>query len=643
MSSASSSSGSSARLLQAALLLVFALVACLALRQTSSGDVGFHLAAGEYVLDGHGWPRDDPFTFTVTDRPYVDTSWGYQVVLALLQRMLGAPGPVLFHAALAVLMLWLVYRTARLAPHDSHILLLLLWLGGVAGELRYEVRPEMLSYVLLAWVLYVAHRHAEGLRSPLWLLPPTFLLWVNSHSLFVLGWIALACFVLALLIRDRRPDQRLIGWSAASVAVSIVNPYGWKAVVFPLQLMSRFETDNPFKGSIGEFRSAFDLGLSEQFPFYPRLPIFSFRVLFVLVALALIALVRRKRWCSVLLWLPFAWLSFQMVRNIPLLVVACLPGAAWGLRAARGAAASHVRAGARRGLRHIVATGIVLASVLLTLRVYNDAYYIASRRQDRFGVSWNELTQPISAASHAERAGLDGPVLNHLNFGGYLMWARSRPVFIDGRLEVIGEDFYATYRGIMEDEPRLEAAVSRYGIDWTVFPYRIAPRLLGRLSRDPRWTLSWVDPLAVVFVRSGRPEARDADPALVEMLRPPALPSVASLPGLGGAPRRGGAAAWLAGLVRRERFPTEAFYMGLFHYWRGEPERAVSRFAEAIRASDGAYYEIYLNLGSALYRLGRHAEAGACYRVVLQEAPDTRLARQRLAEIERGRFRPPAE
>jgi tetratricopeptide (TPR) repeat protein len=618
-----------------ALLLVFVLLGCLALRQASSGDVGFHLAAGEYVLDGNGWPRTDPFTYTVADHDYVDTTWGYQVLLALLERALGAPGLVLFHAGLVLAALGLVYRTARLGPADPTTLLLLLFLGGLAGEMRYEVRPEVLSYTLLAWVLYLTLRHAEGLRSPLWLLPPTFLLWVNSHSLFVLGWIALACVGLGLLIRDHRPDWKLIGWSAASVAVAIVNPYGWRAVLFPLTLATRFEQANVFNQAIGEFKSPFGLGLSEQFPFYPRWPIFSFRILFVLAVLSLIPLIRHKRWCSVLLWIPFAYLSLSMIRNIPLLVIACLPGVAWGIRPERVAAALRIPAPWHRTLLRVATGGVVLASLVLTLRVYNDAYYIANRRPERFGTGWNRLTLPVDAAAYAGRAALEGRVLNHLNFGGFLMWARDRPVFIDGRLEVMGEEFFDEYRRILGDEQLLEAAVSRYGIQWIVFPYRIAPRLLGRLSGDPRWVVTYVDPLAVVFVRADRIDPLQVDPVVSRLLRRAGPPSVATLPGLGGGPRRRRTARWMEGLVQRESFPTEAFYLGLFHYWRGETERAASRFAEALGSSRGAYYEVYLNLGSALYRLGRFAEARDCYRVVLEEAPSNRLARQRLNDIER--------
>ena len=97
-----------------ALVAVFGLLAVLATRQVSSLDVGFHLKAGEHLLAGNGWPDTDPFTFTVNAHPYIDTSWGYQVVLAVLERTFGPAGLVLFHAALVLAALSLLWATARL-------------------------------------------------------------------------------------------------------------------------------------------------------------------------------------------------------------------------------------------------------------------------------------------------------------------------------------------------------------------------------------------------------------------------------------------------------------------------------------------------------------------------------------------------
>jgi tetratricopeptide (TPR) repeat protein len=105
------------------------------------------------------------------------------------------------------------------------------------------------------------------------------------------------------------------------------------------------------------------------------------------------------------------------------------------------------------------------------------------------------------------------------------------------------------------------------------------------------------------------------------------------LPGLGGGPRRTGLPRWVDGLLRGQSFPTEPFSLGLFHYFRGETLQAAERFVEAVSRSRGAYFEIYNNLGSALFRLGRYPEARACYRIVLDEAPGNRIARERLERI----------
>ena len=240
---------------QIALGLVLVLIGLFALRQVSSPDIGFHLRAGNYILSGNGWPQNDPFTYTVTDHAYIDTSWGYQVLLALVERISGAPGMILLHVALVLAVFSLVALTTRMVPGEIRLLIPLLLLGGVAAEPRLEVRPELLSFTFLALVLYLLHRHAEGLRSPLWLLPPIFLSWTNSHSLFVLGWAAMGCFLVGLVLKRKRVDWPLLGWAAASVAIGLVNPYGWRALTFPLSLLTRMRGENIFSRNIGEFAS----------------------------------------------------------------------------------------------------------------------------------------------------------------------------------------------------------------------------------------------------------------------------------------------------------------------------------------------------------------------------------------------------
>jgi len=617
-----------------AVLLLFALLAVLSMRQVGSLDTGFHLEAGEYILEGNGWPRNDPFTYTASDHPYIDTTWGYQVVLALVQKILGPAGIVLFHTVLVLAIFWVLFRTARLASTEPAALVMVLLLGILACEMRFEARPELVSYLFFAVVLHLLHRHAEGRSSPLWALVPLHLLWINLHGgLVVLGWAACGCFLVGLTLRDRKIDRPLALWAAAAVVVTLINPYGFTGALFPLTLATRLQGGNVFAQSIGEFTSPFDLGLSRQNPFYPRAPIFSFRILAILSCMALWPAVRARRfWCP-LIWLVVMALSYRMIRNMPILVIATLPLCAWGF--SLSGVLGKLGVGEKRASRFVrtVLVAVCIMAALLALRVYNDAYYVASRRVDRFGFGWNTLAQPAAAADHAVAQGLNGPVLNHLDFGGWLMWALPGKVFMDGRLEVIGEDLFKRYRTILASENAMESCVARYGIEWIVFPYRFNPRLLGRLSGDRRWRAAYVDHNAVIFVRNDPTAGMPAPPNLPPYL--PAPRSIEDLPGVGEVPRSKGVAQWLGGLIHRENFPGEDYNLGLFHLYRGELGQALARFNRAAASSGGAYYEIYNNLGAVLYRMKRYDEARACYEVVLQDEPGNDTARRRLAEMAR--------
>ena len=613
--------------------IIFVLLALFAMRQVASLDTGFHLTAGNSILAGEGWPDTDRFTFTVTDHDYVDTSWGYQVLLALIERAFGAPGMVLFHVLLLLATFALLFFTVRLSGDDHAGLLPLLFLGVLAGEMRYEVRPELLSYFFLALVLYLLHRHAEGRSTPLWLLPAIFLVWANCHSLFVLGWAALGCFVVGSWLRDRRIDRSLLGWVAASIGVGLINPYGWKGLVFPFTLSTRFAGNNVFAQGIGEFQSPFDLPVTAARPFFPWTPILAYLTLFAIVVLTLWPLLRGRRYFSFLLALPFLFLSAQMVRNVPLLVVVCLPGAVWGLASSRVLQRRARDARKVRLARQAIVALVALAAVLLGLRVYNDAYYVDARRADRFGLAWNRQALPMDATDYLKQADLGGRGLNHLNYGGWLMWASKEPVFIDGRLEVIGEEFFGYYRTALSSEGALESAVRRHEIGWIFFPFKVGRKLLQSLSSDPRWRLVYYDQMAAIFVRTEQFRAEMLHESVRALATPPAAPDLSDLPGLG-RPRIGPLRHQLAGLVSRQSYPDASFGRGLFHYFRRSARRAAPYFAESVRESGGVYYEVYHNLGAALFLLGRDHGARECYRIVVAEVPGNENARERLEQLE---------
>ena len=607
-----------------ALASIFALALVLSLRQAGSPDLGFHLRTGEYILEGHGFPRTDPFTETLRTHRYTDTSWGYDVLVALLYRLGGAPALVFAHAVLILLVLGVLYRTTRLAAGDPTTLTLALLAGVIAMETRFEVRPEIVSYAFLTVLLHVLHRYALGLPVRLWALPLLMLGWSNLHSLYVLGWAVMAAFVVGLWLARNRFDTTLARWCLAAILVAVLNPYGWRAIAFPFTLLTRFGEQNPFAQTIGEFVSPFALGTFARFPFYPELPIWTYRVLALLSLVSLTLLARRGRWWTVLVGGIVLGLSARMLRNVPLFVIGLLPALVWTLPLEGWLGWLGMSRRVRIGLARGCTLFAVLFALGLGLRVVHDAYYVDARRPERFGLGWSTTRLPVETAAYLKSAHLSGTMLNDLNLGGYLMWAQPAPVFIDGRLEVVGESFYRYYLDVFHSESALEACVTQRHVGWIVFPYLENMELLRRLSQDSRWTLAHVDPVAVVFARTS---ANPLPPAALEL---PPRSDPATLPGLAGHPRAGRLSRWLYGFVAHQTFPFEVYQRGLFHTIRREMEPAAGWLAESIRQSNGAYYEIYLSLAQVLDQLGQRDLARRAFRVVLEEDPTNRIALRRI-------------
>jgi hypothetical protein len=611
----------------ASLLAVITLLGLFAVRQVGSPDAGFHLATGQSILEERGWPRTDPFTYTVNDHPYIDTSWGYDVLLALFDRAFGVSGLVFLHVAFVIAIFSLLAATARLTRGDPRTLGLLLLLGGLASESRFEVRPELLSYVFLALAAYLLHRRAEGLRSRLWILVPLFWVWSNSHSLFVIGWGLLACFNVGTSVAARRIDRSLLGWSIAAVATAILTPYGWAGLRQSLILFTRMQGGHLFGENIGEYESPWETLSSGQLGFY-LVPMICLFLFVGIVLVSIVPLWKQRRIRCVLLGLVFVPLALTMVRNAPLLVVTCLPGAAWALPLPRVLAALKLTAPVRHTLLRTVPIIVLLFAITMGLRVYNDAYYMQRRRLERFGTGWNRLRVPVEAAAWARNADLPGRMLNTLGSGGYLMWALSEPVFIDGRLEVIGEDFFREYQRTLGSLDAVEESVSRYDIGWMIFPYRDRPDVLQAVSQAPRWRLAYIDDQAVVFVRTNRTSEGIVDDSVRRAHAPSPALELATVPGLG-APRPGRGRRWLSGLVRRQTYPVSSYSLAVFHYLRGDWHRFAAYSADAIRESRGAYFELYSNLGSGLEALGQLHDARRCYVIALAEVPIYKSERMR--------------
>jgi hypothetical protein len=167
-------------------------------------DAWWHLKVGESILQTHRWPTADPYSFTVPGSPWMAYEWLGDVLLAGVQRAAGLRGLAGLEIALAAATALALYALATLRCGNSKagfvacVLLLML------AEVSFTLRPQMLGYLFLVLAVIALERFRQGKLRALWILPPLFLLWVNTHGSFMIGVGAIAVYWASGLVPLRR-------------------------------------------------------------------------------------------------------------------------------------------------------------------------------------------------------------------------------------------------------------------------------------------------------------------------------------------------------------------------------------------------------------------------------------------------------
>jgi len=452
-------------------------------------DSHWHIAVGNWMLARGAVPTVDPFSFTFAGQPWIAKEWLSQLLMAVAFKLGGWGGvTVLAASALAVsfaLMLRLLLRDLRPLPAAVFALAAI-----VMTLPHFLARPAVLAFpFMLIWMAGLV-RAVEERRAPQPLLLLAMLLWANLHGSFALGLLLGGAFAVEALLGARNDKERaalFAGWAkfgAASFLAACLTPYGPESIWVTLRIFAMGDT----LAFISEWKS----------PDFQKAPLQELVLLIALYAALSrglkLPLLRLLIVLGLLhLYLRYAHNAELLAMLAPLALAPLLtrqwpalrpdPAAGHGTSLSEQAAALALPAG-----RAAIAVGIACCALIsLGLVRYG-------------GIVPPLSTMPSTAMAYVKQTGLGGRVLNHYDFGGYLIHA-GVPTFIDGRGELYGRDFvrrYADTIGLRGGEP-LELLLERNRIDWTFMPPdQPANRLLARL---PGWRQAYADEAAVIFVR----------------------------------------------------------------------------------------------------------------------------------------------
>jgi hypothetical protein len=456
--------------------VVFCATVAMRAQVLASQDLYLHIAVGRWILANRAIPDHGIFSASMPDAPWVAHEWLASAGFAFLYDHLGWGGVLAAVALLLAIAIGVLTWSCAgtLGPFGALFAALLAW-GLCINHL--VARPHMAAMPLVViWIAAHVGARSDDRVPSFWLLP-LMVLWANLHGSFMFGLGFSALFAAEAMFESETTAQArsaALRWSAflaACVLAAMVTPYGPEGLLFPIQLVNS--------------RGALDSVLEWQpSTIVNSAPLFLWCAL--LLFLALWQGVRLPL-CRLIMLLLLLYMALAHRRHIELLGLAAPLLLQFTIADALSRSLPSVASQWGPLARPAVQRSLAVVAVLVAGVVAVAGCMHVVRGPDEF--------TPAAALAAVKARGIDGPVLNSQNFGGYFVF-RNIPPFIDGRVDMYGDKFMLRYSALSE----LTALLEQYRIAWTIFEPD-EPRVVI-MDRLPGWTRLYADGTAVVHVRS---------------------------------------------------------------------------------------------------------------------------------------------
>ena len=450
-------------------------------------DIWFHLRNAQELLTRHSFLRADLYTFTTAGAPLLNFEWLSELPYYFAFQAWGLRGLL----AVYLVLLWLIFATVyflalRRGANCGDAALVTM--AGVALG-YYSFGPRMLHFgwLSLAGLLLVLERFRRTGKG-LWVLPPLFILWINLHGSWVFGFVVIGIYVVSGLVE--RPwnnvvaerwtpaqlRKLLLAFAASAVALS-VNPYGYKLVWYPFELLQR---QRAVLVNTAEWQSV------------------DFHTLYGKLAMAMIlallgaAWFSRKPWTlrDILLSAFAVWAALTHVRFLLFAAIILVPILAPRLRLF-----SPYDAKKDKPWLNLAMT-VAIAGLILW--VYPSAAQLQNKVDNWF---------PRDALGFMQQKHITGRLFSWGGFSGYIeFYAPTVKTFADGRLDIFA------YNGVLNDYFKINGIerpfelLDKYKIDYVLFP--VNKPLTYVLDHSAEWRTIYEDKVAKLYERA--PEAAAA-------------------------------------------------------------------------------------------------------------------------------------
>ncbi|HLY62070.1 MAG TPA: hypothetical protein VKV95_15120 [Terriglobia bacterium] len=451
----------------------------------SDPDIWWHLRNAEYLLANHRFIRVDMYSFTLAGHPWVNPEWLGEIPYYLAWRAGGLVGiKLVMLVSLAVIFLGLLYLCNK-SSGNPKAAALACYFAVFLAVVNFGPRTILFGYCFLVMLLIILERFRSCGKGPLWILPPLFCLWTNTHGSWLIGLVVFGLIVAAGFVEGRWGRIEARRWSAkqsrnlmlamgGSLAAALVNPYGLGLILWSIEYPFRL------KLNVEHVQEWTSVNFHD-----PRGKV----ALLLIIALLLGALLRDYRWqlTELVLVLFALYTGLTHIRFLFLAAILTAPLLAKFL--------DFVPPYQPEIDKHVL-NALLMAG--MTAFIF---YGFPSSAQLQESI---ENEYPAEILPYLSSHPPSGPVLNDYLWGGYLGWEdRNFKCFIDSRVDIF------EYAGVFKDYLDLvgiqnpNAVLDKYGIRYVLFPP--TEELSYVLRRDPGWKVVYSGKISTLFERVGNP------------------------------------------------------------------------------------------------------------------------------------------
>jgi hypothetical protein len=473
-------------------VLLFGLLGMTA-RPALDPDLWWHLRSGQLIVETGHVPHTDPFSFTRAGHPWVSHEWLSEVIFYQLYKRGGAAALIVFSAIVTTTGFMLLYLRC---PGTRYWAAAATAFGALTAAPSWGVRPQMFTFTLASLLLWLLESGEARPRLLFWI-PPLFVLWLNLHAGFALGPSLLIAYSIGLISEtavgntpwpEARPILlRTLLLLLACMALVPLNPSGAQLYRYPFDTLR----SPAMRSVIGEWFS----------PNFHEWMYRAFLLAWLLVLTALATFRSRPKGRVIVPLLLTAFAALDAVRHIPIFVLVAIPVLAAAIPAGSASLANSRRPPDSWRFRQLFNLSvIVLMAGFAIVKWVTLARNQEARESEHF---------PRGAIAFLQASSQPQKIFVYYDWGGYALW-RLYPeyrVFVDGRADLYGDDLLRQFETTVLLHTGWKDILDRWDVDSVLVPPSTA--LAQALKLDPNWHAAFVDPKAIIMVRT-RPAAENA-------------------------------------------------------------------------------------------------------------------------------------